>query len=403
MDGAATGSSNKVSSQAGASAHRVPDDNIIEILLRLPAKSVIRFRAVCTAWRRLLSDPDFLAAHSRLQPLDSILYDRLVGSGSGIINIALDTVHISSITSGDGTDRRQRLISVANSKRRPCILLSSCNGVFLFRRSEGCYLLCNPATRQWADLPSLVPSSLVREYAFYFHEPSGEYRLWCHRNPLDTRYGTWHVLSTDAAEPRDVQVHAEAAKRMTELLVGSLPVLLHGSMHWPPPHRRKWLEEEITTEIVVLDTLSETFQIMAGPPVTTVMEVAVKLFISMEGLLAAADLGDMWHINFWFLEDYDAWRWECRHKIDITWYNRRSEFLSGVMMGDDEGNIIVGRGSCFYVCNVRTKTLSMAYSVDSLPDNVIVSRHVYRQSLVQQPYFRAQSSHDLQLMHIWCK
>ncbi|KAG2565243.1 hypothetical protein PVAP13_7NG066017 [Panicum virgatum] len=71
-----------------------------EILVRLPAKSVLRCRAVCRGWRRLTTDPAFLVAHHRHQPtlhvissiggtgvshyysLDAILVSRCYGPGA---------------------------------------------------------------------------------------------------------------------------------------------------------------------------------------------------------------------------------------------------------------------------------------------------------------------------------
>ena len=41
------------------------DDIITEILLRVPAKSLIRFRCVCKSWRALISDPSFVQNHLR--------------------------------------------------------------------------------------------------------------------------------------------------------------------------------------------------------------------------------------------------------------------------------------------------------------------------------------------------
>ncbi|OEL23486.1 hypothetical protein BAE44_0015495 [Dichanthelium oligosanthes] len=53
-------------------------DALYEILLRLPAKDLCRLRAVCLAWRSLLSDPRFAAAHAAHHrgPLIVTGYDR---------------------------------------------------------------------------------------------------------------------------------------------------------------------------------------------------------------------------------------------------------------------------------------------------------------------------------------
>ncbi|CAL5078972.1 unnamed protein product [Urochloa decumbens] len=44
-------------------------DLLFEVLLRLPAKVLCRFRLVCRSWRSLISDPIFVKAHSSRHPL----------------------------------------------------------------------------------------------------------------------------------------------------------------------------------------------------------------------------------------------------------------------------------------------------------------------------------------------
>ncbi|PHT85412.1 hypothetical protein T459_07518 [Capsicum annuum] len=40
--------------------NKVPHDIIIEILLKLPAKSLLRFKGVCKSWRSLIEDSRFI-------------------------------------------------------------------------------------------------------------------------------------------------------------------------------------------------------------------------------------------------------------------------------------------------------------------------------------------------------
>ncbi|KAI5002455.1 hypothetical protein ZWY2020_027105 [Hordeum vulgare] len=49
---------------------------IWEILVRLPPKSLLRCRAVCSIWRRLTSSRDFLLAHHNHQPTLPIAFYR---------------------------------------------------------------------------------------------------------------------------------------------------------------------------------------------------------------------------------------------------------------------------------------------------------------------------------------
>ncbi|KAK8459112.1 hypothetical protein SEVIR_2G076801v4 [Setaria viridis] len=53
---------------AGAGVLRLPLDAMYEILLRLPARDLCRFRAVCRRWRSLLSGPHFITAHAARHP-----------------------------------------------------------------------------------------------------------------------------------------------------------------------------------------------------------------------------------------------------------------------------------------------------------------------------------------------
>jgi hypothetical protein len=57
-----------------AHAPSIPEEILVwEILVRLPAKDILRYRLVCRAWRRLTSTADFLLAHHERQPLLPVL------------------------------------------------------------------------------------------------------------------------------------------------------------------------------------------------------------------------------------------------------------------------------------------------------------------------------------------
>ena len=110
-----------------------PEEILQEILVRLPAKSVLRCRAVCRGWRRLTTDPAFLVAHHRHQP----------------------TLHFISSFGGTGVNNYYSLdaIRLQKAERQPVLwpgrrsFDASCDGLVVI----GSYI-CNPATRQWAPL-----------------------------------------------------------------------------------------------------------------------------------------------------------------------------------------------------------------------------------------------------------
>ncbi|KAM0908970.1 hypothetical protein ACQ4PT_015055 [Festuca glaucescens] len=57
-----------------ATAVSIANDILFDILSRMPARALRRFRCVSRQWRALLSDPAFLAAHKSRRP-DPLLVD----------------------------------------------------------------------------------------------------------------------------------------------------------------------------------------------------------------------------------------------------------------------------------------------------------------------------------------
>ncbi|CAL4888656.1 unnamed protein product [Urochloa decumbens] len=108
----------------------LPGDTLYEILLRLPARDLCRLRAVCRPWRRLLSDPHFIAAHAGRHPEplvvggcdtfprnDGIICDvmdlsgRVVKSVRGTDDEWVTSIHLNFVCISTG--RRFRLLNLA--------------------------------------------------------------------------------------------------------------------------------------------------------------------------------------------------------------------------------------------------------------------------------------------------
>ncbi|CAN6212647.1 unnamed protein product [Urochloa humidicola] len=394
----------------------LPDDTLTDIFLRLPAKSVLLAGAVCKAWRSITTNPSFAAAHARLQPTQVVIYKYL--DDAGPYEVALDVTPFS----GNATARR-RLICYP--RIRSMLLLASCDGVLLFSKPDnGSFLLCNPTTWQWAELPRLPQDLRVAgvgeyQYAFYYHKPSDEFRLLLRRRGHSwPRASSWHILSTGATDPRRVAAVLPAGASMTNnSLVTAPPVALNGWVHWPPRVVAATVADarntatKVTTEMVVFGTVSETFGRMAGPPTATAD--LVKLF-DMEGHLAAADFGEEQHVDLWFLEDYGAGRrWERRRRVATAWppglagIGRGPPRLAVDMVcvaaaGDGEGNVMLGSHIWLVAYNLRTRTTRTVVGSVAPARNVLVSRHVFSESLVRHPAFAARSAADLGVTFSWC-
>uniref|UniRef100_M8BPB2 Uncharacterized protein n=1 Tax=Aegilops tauschii TaxID=37682 RepID=M8BPB2_AEGTA len=72
---------------------------VAEIPPRLPAKSVLRFRAVSKEWLRIIDGQQFLAVHARRCPLEVLLYTRtkvVRPDGRQAFDVELDAVAASA-------------------------------------------------------------------------------------------------------------------------------------------------------------------------------------------------------------------------------------------------------------------------------------------------------------------
>ncbi|KAF0908944.1 hypothetical protein E2562_030240 [Oryza meyeriana var. granulata] len=81
----------------------LPHDLLHDILLRLPARPLCRFRAVCRPWRALLSDPRFADAHAARHPdphVAVVVSGRLNSFGRELVD-----VYLVDASSGDVVKR----------------------------------------------------------------------------------------------------------------------------------------------------------------------------------------------------------------------------------------------------------------------------------------------------------
>ncbi|XP_037425005.1 putative F-box protein At1g50870 [Triticum dicoccoides] len=130
------------------------DDIILEILSRLPARSVHRFKCISVSWRNLIADP---ANRKKLpQTLAGFLYFTTDDSGHHH--------HFASV-SGRAPLFDPCLPYLQPDKYKDMTQVDTCNGLLLYRGSNNklvtCnwakddyrFVVCNPVTGRWMELP----------------------------------------------------------------------------------------------------------------------------------------------------------------------------------------------------------------------------------------------------------
>ncbi|OMO81120.1 hypothetical protein COLO4_23751 [Corchorus olitorius] len=136
----------------------LPADLVIEILLKLPVKSIIRFECVAKNWYNLFKNPTFISQHSRVSKKNSAAslifnyYDPKSNSSGyriGMMMFGDDKTYVSY------QDLHQRLpCHVADKKIRNYEIIVGDGLVCLFDfRRSGQMTLWNPATKEFRILP----------------------------------------------------------------------------------------------------------------------------------------------------------------------------------------------------------------------------------------------------------
>ncbi|KAK3417197.1 hypothetical protein EUGRSUZ_H02934 [Eucalyptus grandis] len=139
-------------------AESIPEDVVVDILLRLPAKSLVRFKCVCKRWRSLISDRAFAKSHlQRVKAADLIPSQRIIIGGR---NSPLKTVDYEAL---DGGGEGRMVVPHGIKPLWESRIVGSCDGLVCLLGPSN-FVIYNPTTGEYIELPS---SDFV-DHAMYF-------------------------------------------------------------------------------------------------------------------------------------------------------------------------------------------------------------------------------------------
>ncbi|KAA8541520.1 hypothetical protein F0562_022672 [Nyssa sinensis] len=205
------------------------DDVFIEILIRLPIKSLLKCKCVCKWWRHLISDPFFIRKYSLRNPhhrvsgfyLQKFLLLQLY---SELKFIAFD---------GQNEAAPQPSLSFIEDERGVCIQ-HSCNGLLIcssFRchEEDRIYYICKPTTKQYFPLPRVECKTVICINIAFDPNKSPNYSMIC---ICDSKVSAYHrqikIYNSDTGSWR---VSGNPFFASDDMLFNR-GVFWNGALHW---------------------------------------------------------------------------------------------------------------------------------------------------------------------------
>ncbi|CAN6287442.1 unnamed protein product [Urochloa humidicola] len=148
-------------------AASLTDDLIVEILSRLPVKSLYRFKCVSRHWRALISHPDHRTRFPQTlagvfyRSWDSTRFPQDARHFSSVSEIRNRTLICPSLSFFPGYESISLILDICNGLLL-CCLRSLSESSSSSHRTSFRYLVCNPATESWVVLPDSGCGSQLR-------------------------------------------------------------------------------------------------------------------------------------------------------------------------------------------------------------------------------------------------
>ncbi|CAO2188820.1 unnamed protein product [Urochloa humidicola] len=277
------------------------DDALEDILSRLHAKPLCRFKCVSKAWCSLITD--LLRRGNYLQTLQGFFY----GSGGENYGHFTDLMGCSAPPVAHSFSFPTQQVGI-----NYIFLLDSCNGLLLFGHGVAAvvdsqflgYIVFNPTTKQWVPVPN---SGLAFEHdsscTFLIFDPaaSSEFKLLqlCHDmgdaalRSYSSETGVWSCKASE---------WEYSAIRFS---VGS--AFVNGMLHFVVP----CIDNK--DRIVVIDAEGKTRKIIQMPENSG--------FLASVGLSQGhlhcikSHVKETTELSVWVLEDYDTGEWVLKHTV----------------------------------------------------------------------------------------
>ncbi|KAF9677185.1 hypothetical protein SADUNF_Sadunf08G0081600 [Salix dunnii] len=281
----------------------LPDEVIIQVLARLPVKSLFRAKTVCKLWYKLSSDKYFFQLYNEVSAKNSMVLVEVSGSSElKCCLICVDNLWgVSELTLDFLKDRVK--------------VRASCNGLLCCSSipDKGVYYVCNPMTREFRLLPKSRERPVTRFY------PDGEATLvglGCnlsvqkfnvvlagyHRTFGRRPDGTFICMVFDSDTNKWRKFVSFQDDRIA-LMNRNRVVFVHGSLHWLTSG---------CSYILSLDLNCNVWRKISLPDEVIYGAGCRAHLLELDGSLSVIQISEAW-MKIWVMKDYENEQW---HLVD---------------------------------------------------------------------------------------
>ncbi|XP_062005782.1 F-box/kelch-repeat protein At3g06240-like [Rosa rugosa] len=292
------------------------NDIIIEILKRLPAKSLLRFRAVCKSWCAFISNSsNFSRKHLSHAVTDSSSFRVLYSLMPPL------SVDCEALLKKDGPvqGRKLKLPNRYKQHRRTTgslkrevanIVVGSCNGLICLLLKWGYVVLWNPCTRKVNKLPKQTHVKTHQTfYGFGYDSCTERYKIILGDMPsMPKTLAHMAIFTTSWRNFDDVQIHNEIYGR---------GCLLNGALHWIESAQWDAIEDDHSgpsrLSIISFDLAEEKFQNLVSLPSLVTQDTSAKVWTSRDSIFVCFWNGTVrteTKLTIWEMKEYgieDSW------------------------------------------------------------------------------------------------
>ncbi|XP_043718468.1 F-box protein At3g07870-like isoform X2 [Telopea speciosissima] len=281
----------------------LPQDLVEDILLRLPIKSLVRFRCVCKNWCVLIKSPRFISKQIQRTTENNPL---LILNGC-----AFDGDDHGLYTLDYGSSNQATKLDFPFESFAKCFdrvdIVGSCNGLVCLGFSEGQYCwdticLWNPATREQKFLPKIDSTSHYVSMGFGFDPIVNEYKV------VRVVYFSDRFETNTAVLKSDVRVYTLGTDEWRRIEDISYHInervsmaIVNGVVHWTASCSYLRRMSEL---VISFDSAQEVFKELPQPNYGDKNQKFIKHVGVLGGCLSVFCHFSDERIEIWMMKDY---------------------------------------------------------------------------------------------------